>query len=437
MRIHVGCGPVYKKGYVNIDAFDSTVADSIMSAYRLEFPDDSASRVECIHTIEHLGAAKSIYALAEFFRVLKPGGVLLLETPDIEAAFANFLKKGEAQRKLLMNWIYGLDSPGMGHRYCFPKELLNRMLKEAGFIDIQLKRFATKSVQPTLRVKCRTPESCVAHQIISRVRRSLVDNGLVDLNDQVNALDCETLIQSLASLTHQLCAKWDELVLRQMIMESAVQNPRMGLAFIEQLESKVSESPSRVKRYGRILEMLGSLDFPAILLHLLMQIPLQVGTQNQTYLTVRNMGLAIIKKLLAGPEEQAVLKELQRTREGLSDDKILSHFSEEGVKRLAEQSFAYGAKSFANHELTEAVHSFEEAFSLDRDGLLITWNLARLKAVEGKGDASQKYYEMTSLLAQRYKQPFRRRMLERLQSETRLASEGQMDGLAAPVYQAL
>ncbi len=437
MRIHVGCGPIYKKGYVNIDVFDSTVADRIMSAYHLEFPDDSASLVECMHTLEHLGAAKSIYALAEFFRVLKPGGVLLLETPDIEATFANFLKNGEKQRKLLMNWIYGLDSPGMGHRYCFPRELLSRMLKETGFKDIQLKRFATKSVQPTLRIKCRKPESYVAHQIISRVRRSLVDIGLVDLNDQVSALDRETLIQSLASLTHQLCAKWDELVLRQMTIESAVQNPRMGLVFNEQLESRVSESPSRVKRYGRILETLGSLDFPAVLLHLFMQVPPQAGTQNQTYLTVRNMGIATIKKLLTGTEEQAVLKELQRTREGLSDDQILSHFSEEGVKRLGEQSFAHGAKAFANHELTEAVRLFEEAFSLNRDDLLITWNLARLKAVEGKGDTSKKYYEMTSLLAQCYKQPFRRRMLERLRSEISLASEGQMDGLATPVYQAL
>ena len=437
MRIHVGCGPVYKKGYVNIDIFDSTVADRIMSAYHLEFPDDTASHVECMHTIEHLGAAKSIYALAEFFRVLKPGGVLLLETPDIEAAFANFLKKGEAQRKLLMNWIYGLDSPGMGHRYCFPRELLSRMLKEVGFEDILLRRLATKSVQPALRVKCRKPESYVAHQVISRVRRSLVDNGLVDLDDQVSALDCETLFQSLASLTHQLCANWDELMLRQMTIESAVQNPRMGLAFIEQLESQVSESPSRVKRYRRILETLGSLDFPAVLLHLLMQIPLQVGTQNQTYLTVRNMGVATVKKILAGTEEQAVLKELRRTREALSCDRILSHFSEEGVKRLAEQSFALGAKAFANHELTEAIRLFEEAFSLNRDDLLITWNLARLKAVEGKGDTSKKYYKLTLLLAQRYKQPFRRRMLERLRSEISIASAGQMDGLAAPVYQAL
>jgi predicted SAM-dependent methyltransferase len=437
MRIHVGCGPVYKKGYVNIDVFDSTVADRIMSAYHLEFPDDSASLVECMHTIEHLGAAKSIYALAEFFRVLKPGGVLLLETPDIEATFTNFLKHGEKQRKLLMNWIYGLDSPGMGHRYCFPQELLSRMLKETGFKDIQLKRFATKSIQPTLQVKCRKPESYVAHQIVSRVRRSLVDNGIIDLNDQVSALDRETLIQSLSSLTHQLCAKWDELALREMTIESAVQNPRMGLIFNEQLESQVSESPSRVKRYGRILETLGSLDFPAVLLHLFMQVPLQVGTQNQTYLTIRNMGVATVKKLLTGTEEQAVLKELRRTRAGLSDDKILSHFSEEEVKRLAEQSFAHGAKYFATHELTEAVRLFEEAFSLNRDNLLITWNLARLKAVEGNGDTSRKYYEMASSLAQRYKQPFRRRMLERLRSEIRLVSEGQMDGLAAPVYQAL
>lgn len=103
MKLNIGCGLEYKKGYINIDAFDRSVADRVMSALNLEFEDNSFTQVDCLHVLEHLGAGKSIYALAEVYRVLKPNGLFLLETPNLKNSFKRFLKGNEDQRKYLMN----------------------------------------------------------------------------------------------------------------------------------------------------------------------------------------------------------------------------------------------------------------------------------------------------------------------------------------------
>ena len=76
MKLNLGCGGDYKKGYVNIDAFDNNVADKIMSAVDLDLKDNSIEEIISSQLIEHLGIVSSIHALSECFRVLQPNLVL-------------------------------------------------------------------------------------------------------------------------------------------------------------------------------------------------------------------------------------------------------------------------------------------------------------------------------------------------------------------------
>ena len=48
LKLNLGCGKIYKKGYINVDAFDDSVADQVMSAFDLGFDDNTFTRVECI-----------------------------------------------------------------------------------------------------------------------------------------------------------------------------------------------------------------------------------------------------------------------------------------------------------------------------------------------------------------------------------------------------
>src|SRR5512136_1625227 len=129
MRLNLGCGKHYKEGFLNIDAFDTTVADRIMSVEDLRFPSNTIETIEANQLLEHLGYSHTIYALAEWFRVLKPGGTLRIETPDLESTMRTYLEGDHEVKKQTLTWIYGIETPGMEHRLCFPKILLKNLLK--------------------------------------------------------------------------------------------------------------------------------------------------------------------------------------------------------------------------------------------------------------------------------------------------------------------
>ncbi|MHA2121644.1 MAG: class I SAM-dependent methyltransferase, partial [Promethearchaeota archaeon] len=74
MRLNVGCGKKYEPEYSNIDLFEDLIADKLMSAINLDFEDYCCEEVKAIQIIEHLTFFEAIYALNEFFRVLKLKG---------------------------------------------------------------------------------------------------------------------------------------------------------------------------------------------------------------------------------------------------------------------------------------------------------------------------------------------------------------------------
>ena len=157
MKLNLGCGGDYKKGYLNVDAYDTTVADKIMSAFNLDLEDNSFDEVLMSQLIEHLGIVGSIFSLSECFRVLKPGGQLIIETPDLRKSFEKFLNGDREARKNIMPWLYGVDIPGMPHRFCYPDDLLEETLQNIGFGNISKDYFEIDLYQPVLKVTCEKP----------------------------------------------------------------------------------------------------------------------------------------------------------------------------------------------------------------------------------------------------------------------------------------
>jgi predicted SAM-dependent methyltransferase len=91
LKLNLGCGIIYKAGYINIDKFDNSVADMVRDVDDLPFNSNSVDVIESNHLLEHFDYIHTIYALSEWFRVLKPDGVLILETPDLEKSFKKFI----------------------------------------------------------------------------------------------------------------------------------------------------------------------------------------------------------------------------------------------------------------------------------------------------------------------------------------------------------
>ena len=61
----------------------------------LPFPDDTFDSVYALHIIEHLTPEEGGQFVAEIFRVLRPGGIFRLSTPDLERVVRAYLERLE------------------------------------------------------------------------------------------------------------------------------------------------------------------------------------------------------------------------------------------------------------------------------------------------------------------------------------------------------
>ena len=91
IRLHLGCGPNIKPDYINVDAWvdhpDVVQADIL----DLPYEDQSVDEILSEHVFEHIGFEQEEVLWRGCFRVLKPGGKMTIETPDMEWLCRQFL----------------------------------------------------------------------------------------------------------------------------------------------------------------------------------------------------------------------------------------------------------------------------------------------------------------------------------------------------------
>jgi hypothetical protein len=83
IRLHIGCGSQIKDGYINIDEFNPK-ADLRKSILDLDFNGNSITTIEGYMVFEHLSFFEAQQFLAKAYNMLKRGGNIIVEIPDIE-----------------------------------------------------------------------------------------------------------------------------------------------------------------------------------------------------------------------------------------------------------------------------------------------------------------------------------------------------------------
>jgi len=196
MKLNIGCGYNPLKGWLNADISADSAAEKVMPAQNLELADDSVSEIKAQQLIEHLGFFKAKYFLAECWRVLEPGGTLTLETPDIEKTFRIFLAGNHAVKEVALGWVYGSETPGMNHLYCFPAELLAALLVEAGFEAGEKEEFFFQPSRPALRFRAvkKGGEKAALNAVL---RHKLVEKGLAGFEGELEGAGTDFVIRRL------------------------------------------------------------------------------------------------------------------------------------------------------------------------------------------------------------------------------------------------
>ena len=108
IKLNLGSGGVEVPGYVSVDKNDQR-ASLVMDVFDLNkhFPNDSVEEILASHLFEHVNPYESVDLLRRWNAMLKPGGRLIMELPNIEELCKDFLAGGRAERYGILNCIYG------------------------------------------------------------------------------------------------------------------------------------------------------------------------------------------------------------------------------------------------------------------------------------------------------------------------------------------
>jgi len=149
VKINLGSGHDYREGYLNLDLDPNVRSDLTADARDLRmFHDESVEEVNAEHLIEHFSYQDFEKALREWKRILKHGGKLIIECPDLEALCKAFIEGDYEQRWIswpykgdgwwsIRTHLYGKqDRPLQFHLSGYDKWSLEVKLRSEGFRDI-------------------------------------------------------------------------------------------------------------------------------------------------------------------------------------------------------------------------------------------------------------------------------------------------------------
>ncbi len=144
-KLNLGSGPDIRPGYDNIDLYFEDPRVIKMDIRNLRYADNTVDEVLCSHVLEHLSFNDVPPTLKEIHRVLRPGGRVIIDVPDLEAVLRHWLKLPEKQRwGFALMEIYGSqERDGQFHRTGFTEARLRQDLMDAGFKDIDIKKITS------------------------------------------------------------------------------------------------------------------------------------------------------------------------------------------------------------------------------------------------------------------------------------------------------
>jgi GT2 family glycosyltransferase len=144
IKLNLGSAGIEFPGYLSVDKNDQR-ASIIADIFDLDFPENSVEEILASHLFEHISPYKSLDLLQRWFKILKPGGKLIMEMPNIEEFCKMFVTADKAARYQILTCIYGsvnttdagnkeeITSP---HLWGWYPEIMYDHLAAAGFINI-------------------------------------------------------------------------------------------------------------------------------------------------------------------------------------------------------------------------------------------------------------------------------------------------------------
>lgn len=135
MKLNLGCQIHYFEGWTNQDIVGddpNMKVDLVCDAVKLPLEDNSVDFIYAGHLVEHFYPDTLAAAIAEWKRVLKPGGTLVIITPDCGTVFRHYasgqIQDIEGTWQQIYGRIYHYDRDSERHHIAFDWTKLCQMV---------------------------------------------------------------------------------------------------------------------------------------------------------------------------------------------------------------------------------------------------------------------------------------------------------------------
>jgi len=141
VKLHLGSGSRYLKGYLHVDIADYEHIDIKSSVDKLStIDDDTVDEIYASHVLEYYDRHEVESVLNEWKRVLKKDGVLRIAVPNFETLIEVYQETDEIEK--ILGPLYGkwnlTDGSFIYHKTVYDKKSLTELLERIGFFDIKL-----------------------------------------------------------------------------------------------------------------------------------------------------------------------------------------------------------------------------------------------------------------------------------------------------------
>lgn len=142
IKLNLACCDLPLKGWINIDISTSPhiKADLVADVLDLSehFEKDSVDEIYIGHGVEHLTPDEAKSAVAHWYSLLKPGGILGITTPDFRKIAEGYLSGDPDFSVDNLNWTYIFSYRQESvHRQVCDLTSLSKLLSDAGFTSIE------------------------------------------------------------------------------------------------------------------------------------------------------------------------------------------------------------------------------------------------------------------------------------------------------------
>jgi predicted SAM-dependent methyltransferase len=140
LKLHLGSGRRRLQGFLNIDREFSEGIDLVCDVSKLDdFRDESVVEIYTSHTLEYFDRKQAAVTLAEWFRVLKPGGQIYVSVPDFDSLVQVYSQTGRIETilgPLFGMWHNTNEKQTHYHKTVWDFASLTQQLEVVGFEEV-------------------------------------------------------------------------------------------------------------------------------------------------------------------------------------------------------------------------------------------------------------------------------------------------------------